>query len=972
VSPSSFHASLEHGEAVLRFPFDERLRQLLRALPGRRWDPAERAWCVPLDPERAEAVSRLLGGLAVEPEITEPLARALERQRRRRRHDECVLDLARPDENWWLSFATDTTSEIPELLLEHPGGYRVPAIGRGLIPLDRHAAQLVEELPAAPARLRLSDDAAHALTEIKNGASANGTATGDRTAADGTTNSAANGTARSTARSAGGWATNEVELRRDRRGEQWIVIDAVHAPLARVLAGRAGLRALDGPEAAFALAAVEYDAEALEELIDELEVARIDPRVQSWIARATTWTGTIEVEGPAEQPMFLLLGNVNRLPRELREQAVSAPGGATVPMTLETWRLMEGRLRGWISPGAKRCIAALREGRPAPPAVLEVSALHEDPTFVLAPGHDPAQLDAFTALAGAAPGRSEHGGRGHALGAPGEHAGMPAIRADPFCVPELDEFLARHEPWIAPEALALLQEVREEHAQAAGLVELSAATEAPLDGKVAPTLGGELKPFQRAGVRYLLKQRRAFLADEQGLGKTIEALATLEADGAYPAIVVCPASLKLNWLRELSLWLPHRSAQALAGTRGDAPVAQADVTVVNYEIVAARLSTLSAIAPRALVLDESHYCKNAAAKRTQAVQQLSTAVPRDGLVLALTGTPVMNRPPELISQLRILGRLADFGSGAQFGKRFRGADAHLRLHWHLRARCFARRLKADVLPQLPAKTRAVVPIELDNEPEYRLAESDLIAWLQSQPLDLHELDAKVAAALRAERLVRLNALKLLAARGKLHAALAWIHDFLSSGERLVVFAHHREIQRALLERFPGALHILGADSAIARDAALQAFQEPDTIGLSSAAHHGGRGVRGVASAAADGRAVPQASTSNQLIVCSIEVAGHGITLTRASNVAFLELDWTPAKHDQAEDRCHRFGQQDTVNASYLLAAGTVDETIATLLERKRAVIGAVTDGLEEDEEGVVDALVRELRGEPYRRLRAVA
>ena len=92
--------------------------------------------------------------------------------------------------------------------------------------------------------------------------------------------------------------------------------------------------------------------------------------------------------------------------------------------------------------------------------------------------------------------------------------------------------------------------------------------------------------------------------------------------------------------------------------------------------------------------------------------------------------------------------------GRAFGARFRGADAHLRLHWHLRARCFVRRLKADVLPQLPAKTRAVVPVELDNEAEYRLAERDLVAWLRSQPLDLRELDAKVAAALRAERLVR--------------------------------------------------------------------------------------------------------------------------------------------------------------------------------------------------------------------------
>ncbi len=107
-------------------------------------------------------------------------------------------------------------------------------------------------------------------------------------------------------------------------------------------------------------------------------------------------------------------------------------------------------------------------------------------------------------------------------------------------------------------------------------------------------------------------------------------------------------------------------------------------------------------------------------------------------------------------------------------------------------------------------------------------------------------------------------------------------------------------------------------------------------------------------------------------MCSIEVAGQGLTLTQASNVAFLELDWTPAKHDQAEDRCHRIGQQDAVNAWYLLAAGTIDETMATLLERKRAVIGAVTDGREENDEAIVDALARELAGEPYRHLRAVA
>jgi|GEM_PF-867913 SWI/SNF-related matrix-associated actin-dependent regulator 1 of chromatin subfamily A len=921
MSPAPFSATLEHEEAVLRFPFDEGLRQLLRAVPGRRWDPGERAWCLPLDPDQAEALARLLAGLPGTPEVSDALARAIARRRARRRLDECLLDLARPDQDWWLSFATDAAPALVSALLEHPGACEVPAIGRALVPLDDHSVELVQTLLQSTSSLRVSDAARRALV-ARSESEREGPA----------------GAAVAYSASDGPSPRYDVEFRRDRRGEHWLLIAAERAPLARVLAARAGLRALEGPGRTVGLAAVEQDGEALLALLEHLEDASIDPRVSAWLTRATTWRGNIEVQGPREAPTFMLLGELERLPPLLRQRAVSAPGGATVALTLESWRLMDG-LDAWISPAARRCIAALEDGRPAPPAVLELSSVHEDPTFLLAPGHDPVLVDAFAALPGAATPRARRG-------AAREHARLAGLRADPFCVPQLDAFLTDGEIWVDPDALGLLQEIREQHARAAGLVALSGATEGQLH---VAGLGGELKPFQRAGVSYLLERRRTFLADEQGLGKTIEALAAIEAAGAYPAVVVCPASLKLNWLREIEHWLPQRTARTLAGNGsapsrgGSAPVrASADVTVVNYDIVAARLDELCALSPRALVLDESHYCKNAAAKRTQAVQRLSTWVPEDGLILALTGTPVTNRPAELISQLRILGRLRDFGSGVRFSERFRGPDAHLRLHWHLRSRCFVRRLKADVLPQLPAKTRAIVPVELDNEAEYRLAERDLVAWLRSQPLDLRELDAKVAAALRAERLVRLNALKLLAARGKLHAALAWIHDFCSSGERLVVFAGHREVQRAVLSRFPTALHILGEDTATARDAALQAFQAPD----------------------ADGE--------NQLIVCSIEVAGHGLTLTRSSNVVFLELAWTPAKHDQAEDRCHRIGQQDAVNAYYLLAADTIDETISTLLERKRAVIGAVTDGHEEDEEGVLDGLVRELRGAPYRHLRAVA
>ena len=869
--PVTFIASLIDGEAVLRFPFDEHLRQLLRAIPGRRWDPEERAWRVPLDPDRAEALTRFFAIVPYPVRVSDALDRALERRRSKRRPDECVLDLARPDQSWWFSFATDHAEDLVATLLEHPGAYSLPAIGRALIPLDPAAARLVRAIVTQTPRLRLTDDAHHALVEIAERATARPEETLDY----------------------------DVELRRDRSGRAWILIAAAHAPLVRSLARAARLALRDGPGSSVALACDERDAMRIAEVLAHLDAPTPDPRVQTWLERAATWKGTIEVDGPPDAPVFVLIGDPGRLPRALREAGRAGAEGTILPLTIESWRLIDAQpLSGWISHAAKRCAAALTAGNPAPPAVLERSLVHEEPSFVLAPGHDAGLLDPFTAIPGALRGKEkgEH-----------EHSHLPAIRADPFCVPDLDAFIADSGTWVAPDALSLLQEIREQHAHAAGLVALSAATDATLE---LPSLGGELKPFQRAGVSYLLAQRRAFLADEQGLGKTIEALATLEADGAYPAIVVCPATLKLNWMRELERWLPERSTRMLGG-------------------------------PRAVVLDESHYCKSPGAKRTQAAYRLCAAVPRDGLILALTGTPVMNRPAELISQLRILGRLEDFGSGAQFGERFRGPDAYHRLHWHLRARCFARRLKADVLPQLPAKTRAVVPVELDNEPEYRLAEQDVIAWLRSQPLDLRELDAKVAAALRAERLVRLNALKLLAARGKLHAALAWIHDFLTSGERLIVFARHLEIQHAVVERFPRALHILGTDSHRARDDAQRAFQASDGGG-------------------------------NQLIVCSIEVAGQGITLTRASNVAFLELDWTPAKHDQAEDRCHRIGQRDAVNANYLLAADTIDETIATLLERKRAVIGAVTDGRAQDDTAVIDALVAELRGQPYRHLRAVA
>jgi SWI/SNF-related matrix-associated actin-dependent regulator 1 of chromatin subfamily A len=631
------------------------------------------------------------------------------------------------------------------------------------------------------------------------------------------------------------------------------------------------------------------------------------------------WIGRVATARHDGRGWFVLQTRAGTIPAALRDVTVDVEGtGLLAPMTPATAEALREERSARLDAAAARCVAILELGRAPAPARLDWISGVDGEALRLEVLWDPAIGDAFDRVKGA------EGRR---------------VPLDPWLAEDLDAFLGLHDVEVTPLARPVLAALRSEHDAAMETVRRSRATTAEPLEEVAAQLGGELQPFQWAAVRYALDARRAFLADEQGLGKTVEALAALEADGAYPALVVCPASLKLNWAREAAHWLPHREVVVVDGRQ--AVPRTGEITILNYEIVAAHREALARIRPRALIIDESHYVKNPQAKRTQAVRRLAGAIPQDGLRLALTGTPVLNHAEELIAQLRVLGRLEDFGSGARFARQFQNGDrSEERLHWHLRRRCFVRRLKKDVLPQLPAKRQVVVPIALDNEREYRLAEEDVIEWLRSQPLDLSTLNARIAATLRAERLAQLGTLQRLAGRGKLHGALAWIHDFLASGEPLVVFARHVEVQRAVLERFPNAAHLLGADSTLQREAAVQAFQ----------AHDG-----------------------PQLIVCATRVAAQGITLTRASNVCFLELEWTPAMHDQAEDRCHRIGQRDAVTAWYLLAAGTIDETMAELIQRKRAIVSAVTEGRKLDGDGLVTEVIRELRdGRPFKHLRPVA
>ncbi len=709
-----------------------------------------------------------------------------------------------------------------------------------------------------------------------------------------------------------------VELRHDREGEPLVVLafpyDRGLVEMVRTIPNRR----FDWDAREWSAPAGDWAGMKVAEVLERHPELTAGRDVLTWLAGIERrWIGYVRTTRYDGRGWWVLDTRAGQVPEALRVGAIEHQGKLLVPLTKAGAEELRALRSARLDMAAERCTSIVELGHSPPPAQLVLARGVHGEELRLEVVWDPDAGTAFERLPGAEGGRT-----------------MPL---DPWVAEDLDAFVAGHEVELTAGAAEAMEALLAERREAAAAIRRSRSDHADPIEPAASVLCGELAPFQWAGVRYVLDARRAFLADEQGLGKTVEALAAIEADGAYPAIVVCPAAMKLGWQREATRWLPHRSVAVVEGRSAVPP--SGEITILNYEIVGAHREALARSRPRAIVVDESHYCKSPRAKRTHAVRRLAGAVAADGLRLALTGTPVLNHADELIAQLRVIGRLEDFGSGARFSRQFRGELSEERLHWHLRRRCFVRRLKSEVLPQLPAKRQVVVPVALTNAPEYRLAEQDVIEWLRSQPLDLSELNVRIAATLRAERLAQLGTLQRLAARGKLAAALAWIDDFLASGEPLVVFARHVEVQQTVLARFSGALHLLGSDSLPDREAAIAAFQD----------EHG-----------------------PPLIVAATRVAAQGITLTRASNVAFLELEWTPAMHDQAEDRCHRIGQRDAVTAWYLLAAETIDETMARLIQSKRAIVAAVTDGRTLHADGLVEAVVRELRdGRPFQHLRAV-
>jgi superfamily II DNA or RNA helicase len=523
--------------------------------------------------------------------------------------------------------------------------------------------------------------------------------------------------------------------------------------------------------------------------------------------------------------------------------------------------------------------------------------------------------------------------------------------------------------WVRDEVIGLLQQAyagaqaaERGHFAQAGAIRLAGGAQAVLQASLPPSVSERLMPHQWVAVKSIVEQNQIILADQQGLGKTIEILAALESVQAFPAVVIAPATALLNWRDETANWLPHRRVAVLGGGVGKrdqgVPVAEADILIINYESFSKYAQDLAAVHPKALVADEAQYLKGHDSKRTDAVKQFCQNCKMDRLIIA-SGTPVMNRPSELLTLLTLLpSALADIGGFVRFASRYCQAtyyDSTFSGYWDFSGAAnlgelanrlresgrFIRRDKAAVLPGLAGKDRDILDVEIINRRDYQLAKNDFNAWLKKRsiphrqkarprPTEDDEVSAISASVAwlgwkqedvdslyldqgdRAEAIRRMGTLRQLAGVGKIAAALHWIRRCIKD-RKLVVFAYHIEVQEALLAGLSdagiAALSITGDMPIRARRDAILQFQD---------------------------------DPASMVIVCSLKASQTAITLTAAQCALMVELDWTPTSLEQAEDRLHRIGQNGQVCITYLHAVNTMDDRMVEILDTKRAKISVLS------------------------------
>jgi len=513
--------------------------------------------------------------------------------------------------------------------------------------------------------------------------------------------------------------------------------------------------------------------------------------------------------------------------------------------------------------------------------------------------------------------------------------------------------------------------------QVADSLRASSATEADIYIPAPPGL--EYLPFQKAGIAFANARTNTLIGDEMGLGKTIQAIGLVNLNpDIRRVLVICPASLRLNWAREFKKWdVGGRSIGAVIGSSLRKATARqyvaegirlgsgwldTDVVIINYDIIGRYLERIHNTQWDLLVVDEAHYLKNWKARRTANIlgrahkDETKRKLPiAAGRRLFLTGTPIQNRPIELWSLANALdpGLFPRFMEYAlrycaarqkHLGKRkfwdFTGSSNLEELGRMIRESFFIRRLKKDVLTELPPKVRQIVALPSDDlwglvqrEREMYDSSSEDVERIKEELVNLPEDSEQYTVAVRQLReaeavlFTEMSLVRHEVGIEKAPLAVDHIKGILAQVDKLVVFAHHKDVVECLVSGLAGygVVSITGSTPISERQAAVDAFQNDN---------------------------------QTRVFVGNIMAAGTGITLTAASVVVFVELDWVPGIMSQAEDRLHRISQQETVLVQYIVLDGSLDARLANTLIEKQAVLDRILDPPERMEVVTVPEIAR--------------
>lgn len=440
----------------------------------------------------------------------------------------------------------------------------------------------------------------------------------------------------------------------------------------------------------------------------------------------------------------------------------------------------------------------------------------------------------------------------------------------------------------------------------------------------------ELFEHQKTGIAFLKETKKAILADSMGLGKTRQAIvAAKETTGG--AIVICPASLKINWQREINLIYPTDRVTIVQGSKEPKDKA-VEWIVINYDILKKqpwlyeelhRLGTL--------VLDEAHYIKGQS-MRAKATIDLAMIAKQ---VYCLTGTPVMNRPIELYNLLVAIGHHLGKVRSA-FAKRYCGAFKRSFFHKGLKRMLyftdesgatnleelrkmidpiFLRRKKEDVL-DLPERLISIEEVKMSPEAkkEYKEAWNVYLEFLKEAALSEQQMDN----ILMARHLVEIQKLKQICSQAKAGDMARDIENAVDQEEKVIVFSQYTDTINLLAAEMMGKgisyETLTGQDDMNTRQAAIDKFQkDPET----------------------------------KVFIANIKAGGVGISLTAASIVMFADMDWSPEIHNQAIDRAHRIGQKKMVNAYFYVCPETIEDDIIQILNDKKGVLDKIVEGTDD-------------------------